>query len=179
MKAIILDRDGVINFDSDEYIKHPDEWFAIPGSLQAIALLTKAGFKIFVATNQSGLARGFYTQETLNAIHQKLLNSVHVYGGKIEKIFCCIHHPNQKCQCRKPNTGLFEQIGQYLGHSLSGIPFIGDRYEDVLVAQKTKCKPILVRTGHGKETWEHHPELHEKVLVFDNLLKASHFLCQS
>ncbi len=154
MKFIILDRDGVINYDSDYYIKSPDEWIPIPGSLEAIAELNRAGYRVIVATNQSGVARGHYDLATLQKIHEKFLALLADVGGKIEEIFFCPHHPDEKCHCRKPQPGLFQQIQTKYAVNLADTYFVGDSYTDILVAQAAGCKPVLVMTGNGKKTLE-------------------------
>lgn len=156
---IILDRDGVINYDSDYYIKSPDEWLPIPGSLTAIAQLNRAGYRIVVATNQSGVARGLYDLETLSQIHEKFIRELAAVGGHIEEIFYCPHHPAANCDCRKPKLGMFRQIQAKYGADLSDTFFIGDAFTDVQVARALPCKPILVLTGKGQQALEQHPEL--------------------
>jgi D-glycero-D-manno-heptose 1,7-bisphosphate phosphatase len=152
MKLIILDRDGVINQDSDAYIKNPDEWLPIEGSLEAIAKLSRAGYRVFVATNQSGLARGLFTIETLNQIHQKMVDAVQKVGGHIEGIVFCPHGPDEGCHCRKPNPGLYETIAQRSQSTLVNIPIVGDSLRDLQAAAKVAAKPILVRSGNGEKT---------------------------
>jgi len=142
-KFIILDRDGVINYDSDHYIKSPEEWHAIPGSLEAIADLNRAGYHVVVATNQSGIARGHYDLETLDRIHEKLMRELASVGGYIDEIFFCPHHPNDHCECRKPKLGLFLQIQKKYTVHFAETYFIGDSYTDMQVAEATGCKPIL------------------------------------
>lgn len=146
---IILDRDGVINKDSDAYIKSPDEWFALPGCLAAIARFTQAGWKIAVATNQSGIGRGMYSEEILKAIHEKLLQAVAREGGVIDFIVFCPHIPQDDCECRKPKPGLVRKIKQYWGISLEGVPFVGDSIRDLQAGVALGCQPILVETGKG------------------------------
>jgi D-glycero-D-manno-heptose 1,7-bisphosphate phosphatase len=151
-KIVILDRDGTINEDSDDYIKSKDEWQPIPGSLEAIAALSQSGFKIYIATNQSGLARGYYSLDTLNDMHQKMTQLLTKLNGEIHGIFVCPHHPDDRCHCRKPNTGLIEQIAQMTQKDLSGVLFIGDSSADIEVAQKYGLTPALVLTGKGERT---------------------------
>lgn len=171
---IILDRDGVINFESKDYIKSPEEWLPIPGSLEAIALLTQAGYTIAVATNQSGVGRGFYTEADLTLIHQKMLDSVKVLGGKVDKVFYCPHLPDDHCRCRKPGIGLFEQIADYYQLNLRGIIAIGDTLRDIKAAFKVGCQPILVLTGNGEQTLLNNRELADEIPVFPDLLSAVH-----
>lgn len=176
MKLMILDRDGVINFDSEEYIKSPDEWNPIPGSLEAIAGLKRAGFTLAIATNQSGIARGLYDLKTLDAIHAKMQNALSVLGGSIDAIFYCPHHPDEGCECRKPNPGLLHQIAQHFSVNLKNIPFIGDSIRDLQAAKKAGCDPILVRTGplRGVLSDDEFENLH----IFEDLKSAAeHFSC--
>lgn len=169
---IILDRDGVINFESKDYIKTPEEWLPIPGSLEAIGLLTQAGYTIAVATNQSGVGRGFYTQADLALIHQKMLDSVKAFGGCIDKVFYCPHLPEDHCSCRKPGVGLFEQIADYYQLDLKGIFAIGDSLRDIKAALQVGCEPILVLTGNGEQTLLNNRELADEIPVFPDLLTA-------
>ena len=152
MKLIILDRDGVINEDSDEYIKSPDEFIPIPGSLEAIAQLNHAGYTVMVATNQSGIARGYYDIDTLNRMHEKLKRLLNNFGGHVDGIFFCPHGPDDHCDCRKPKTGLYQEIAQRLNISLEGVPVIGDSLRDIQSARAVGAKPILVKTGKGENT---------------------------
>lgn len=152
LKLIVLDRDGVINEDSDDYIKSPEEFIPIPGSLEAIARLTQAGWRVVVATNQSGVARGYYDLATLHRIHDKLHRQLAVLGGQIEAIFYCPHGPNDHCDCRKPKPGLLRDIEARLKVSLRGVPAIGDSLRDLEAAQAVGAAPILVRTGKGERT---------------------------
>lgn len=152
MKLIILDRDGVINEDSDEYIKSPEEFIPIPGSLEAIARLNHAGYMVLVATNQSGIARGYFSMDTLTQIHDKLKRLLNAYGGRIDGIFFCPHGPEDKCYCRKPQPGLYEEISQRLDIDLYNVPAVGDSLRDLQAAQLVGARPILVRTGKGERT---------------------------
>ncbi len=152
MKLIIIDRDGVINEDSDAYIKHPDEWNAIPGSLHAIARLHQAGWTIAVASNQSGLARGYFDVATLTSIHQKLRRELGQVGGTIDAFFVCPHGPDDGCSCRKPLPGLFHDIATRYDTSLEGVPAVGDSLRDLQAAHTAGCSPWLVQTGNGSRT---------------------------
>jgi D-glycero-D-manno-heptose 1,7-bisphosphate phosphatase len=152
LKLIVLDRDGVINEDSDDYIKSPEEFIPIPGSLEAIARLTQAGWRVVVATNQSGVARGYYDLATLQRIHDKLHRLLAPLGGQIEAIFYCPHGPDDQCACRKPKPGLLRDIETRLQVSLQGVPAIGDSLRDLEAAQAVGAAPILVRTGKGERT---------------------------
>lgn len=171
MAYIILDRDGVINFDSSEYIKSPEEWNAIPDSLEAIAELNRAGFKVIIVTNQSGVARGYFDQDTLDKIHKKMINELATVGGNIEEIFFCPHHPDENCECRKPKPGLLNDIAKKYPINFKETYFIGDSAKDIQVAQATGCLPILVRTGNGELVLKRHPELHH-IPNFENLAEA-------
>lgn len=172
MKYIILDRDGVINQDSDQYIKSPEEWQPIPGSLSAIARLSRAGYRVFLATNQSGIARGLFDIETLHAIHQKMLNEIQHRGGTVDAILFCPHAPDDHCDCRKPAPGLYLEIGKRIGHSLKNIPVIGDSYRDLQAAKSVGAKPILVRTGKGERTLKEHGSEIADMAVCANLADA-------
>jgi len=152
MALIILDRDGVINEDSDDYIKSPEEWVPIPGSLEAIARLTRAGYRIAVATNQSGVARGLFDGDTLQRIHDKMRGAVAAAGGEIAAIFFCPHGPDDGCACRKPQPGLLRDIAAHFHVDLSGVPAVGDSLRDIQAAQAVGARPILVRTGKGENT---------------------------
>lgn len=168
MKLAILDRDGVINHDSDAYIKHPDEWEAIPGSLDAIARLSRAGWKVVVATNQSGVGRGMFTMDTLNAIHAKLRREVALAGGHIDAIFVCPHGPDDACNCRKPRPGLFQEIARRYDIPLRDVPAVGDSLRDIQAADAAGCRTWLVLTGNGPKTRQS-PELPASTIVKDNL----------
>lgn len=151
-KVVVLDRDGVINRDSDEFIKSAAEWQPLPGSIKAIADLSRAGFLITLATNQSGLARGLFDLAALNAIHEKFRGLVENEGGAVDGIFFCPHGPDEGCGCRKPATGLLDQIEAKFGCNLRGCWFIGDSLRDLQAARTHGCKPVLVRTGNGSTT---------------------------
>jgi D-glycero-D-manno-heptose 1,7-bisphosphate phosphatase len=152
MKLVVLDRDGVINVDSDEYIKSPEEWTPIPGSLEAIARLTQAGFRVVVATNQSGLGRGLFDMTTLNAIHDKMHKAVNQRGGRIDAVFFCPHAQDAGCSCRKPQPGMLLEIAERFKLALAGVPAIGDSLRDLQAASAAGARPILVLTGKGKQT---------------------------
>ncbi len=152
MKLVILDRDGVINFDSDQYIKSPDEWRPIPGSLEAIARLNQSGWRVVVATNQSGVGRGLFVMDTLNAIHDKLHKSLAQVGGRVDAIFFCPHTNADHCECRKPKPGLFREIAARLNADLTDVPAIGDSLRDLQAAAAVGARPILVKTGKGIKT---------------------------
>lgn len=179
MKLIILDRDGVINHDSDRYIKNPDEWIPIENSLQAIAKLSRAGYHVFVATNQSGLARGLFDIETLNAIHRKMTNAVQAVGGNIEAILFCPHGPDDNCNCRKPKPGLYEEIALRTQQSLKDIPVVGDSLRDIEAAITVQASPILVRTGKGEQTLEQLRATYPQVPVLSDLYCVTEHLIES
>ena len=171
MKLVILDRDGVINEDSDDYIKSAEEFHFIPGSLEAIARLNQAGYRVAVATNQSGLARGYFDLDTLNTMHGKLRQALAALGGHIELIAFCPHGPDDGCDCRKPLPGLLREIGERLGISLAGVPVIGDTLRDVEAARAVGASPILVRSGKGERTLTNNKGL-EGVAVYADLGEA-------
>jgi len=168
MKIVILDRDGVINHDSDEYIKTPAEWEPIEGSLEAIARLTSVGYRVIVATNQSGVARGLFDLNMLHRIHTRMLEAVRARGGEIEAIFFCPHGPDDNSRCRKPLPGLLEQIADRLKVNLSGVYVVGDAERDIVSARAAGARPVLVRTGKGKLTLRKSKQLGD-VPVFDDL----------
>jgi len=152
MKLIILDRDGVINHDSDEFIKSPQEWRPIDGALEAIARLNQAGYQVAVATNQSGIARRLFDMVTLNAIHQKLHLRAQQVGARIDAIFFCPHAADDQCGCRKPKAGLLHEIARRFDADLSGVPNVGDSLRDLQAAAEVGCQPYLVLTGKGQRT---------------------------
>ena len=173
-KLIILDRDGVINEDSDAYIKSPEEFIPIPGSLASIAQLNQAGFTVVVATNQSGIARGYFDLATLRAIHNKLTRLLAKQGAHIDEIFYCPHGPDDNCDCRKPKTGMLKEIVSKYGMYAETVISIGDSLRDLQAATALGIKSILVRTGKGRKTESdlpNHPAL-AAIPVFDNLSAA-------
>lgn len=167
MSLIILDRDGVINHDSADFIKSPAEWIPIDGSLEAIARLNYAGYRVIVISNQSGIARGLFDVETLNHIHSKMRRMLAQVGGKIEAIFFCPHGPKDQCLCRKPQDGLFSELSQRLRITLKDVPAVGDSLRDLQAAQSAGATPILVRTGKGKKTLE--KAIPDDVVVYNDL----------
>jgi D-glycero-D-manno-heptose 1,7-bisphosphate phosphatase len=185
MPLLILDRDGVINQDTDEYIRRVEDWIPIPGSIEAIAELSRAGYRIAIATNQSGLSRGYFTLDELETIHRKMCQLVEDLGGQITGIFYCPHLPEEGCGCRKPATGLLEAIGTELGESPAGAIFIGDSLKDLLAGQAAGCRPMLVTTGKGKDTWQQlqagHPVLDKPhdIPVFADLASAARAILES
>ncbi len=170
-KLVILDRDGVINFDSAQFIKSPEEWKPIPGSLEAIARLTQSGYKVVVATNQSGIGRGLFDMDTLNRMHQKMHKAAFDVGARIDAIFYCPHAADSKCDCRKPKPGMFKRISETMNVDLTGIPAIGDSLRDLQAGAAVCCQPILVLTGKGEKTHEE-GNLPEGTLIFANLSAA-------
>jgi D-glycero-D-manno-heptose 1,7-bisphosphate phosphatase len=147
MKLVILDRDGTLNHDSDEYIKSPEEWQALPGALEAVGRLNHAGYHVVLATNQSGLGRGLLDVASLNAIHKRMLKQLAAVGGRIDAIFYCPHVPEDVCTCRKPLPGLIEQVADRFGIELKDVPFVGDSLRDMQAAAAAGCTPHLVLTG--------------------------------
>lgn len=177
-RLIVIDRDGVMNRESAAFIRSPAEWIPLPGALPAIAGLTRAGFAVVVATNQSGVGRGLFSAAVLDDIHRKMTAAVESEGGRLAGIFVCPHAPEANCDCRKPKPGLMRQIEAAFGRSLAGEPVVGDSERDLRAAQAVGARPILVRTGNGRET--------EKVLrpgdhveVFDDLGAAAAALIRS
>lgn len=173
-RYILLDRDGVINRDSDDFIKSPEEWQPIVGSLEAIALLNEHGYKIAVITNQSGVARGLFDEATLKKIHAKMQRMTEEKGGRIEAIYFCPHGPDDGCNCRKPKPGLLEQFAADNNVSLYGMTVIGDSLRDLQSAQAVGANPILVKTGKGRKTLTDNPDLN--IPVFENLYDAAKHL---
>ena len=170
---IILDRDGVINLDSDAYVKSADEWLAIDSSIQAIAQLHQAGHRIFVATNQSGIGRGFFSLETLEAMHQKMLSLINEAGGKITDIAYCPHTPDDNCSCRKPKAGLLEALAAKNNIKLSDAIVIGDSLRDLQAADLVASQAFLVLTGKGQKTLQQNvQEIARKYIIF---LKNNNF----
>ena len=152
MKIIVLDRDGVINYDSDQFIKSPEEWKPIPGSLEAIARLNQWGWRVVIASNQSGIGRGLFGMDTLNAINEKMVKSLAQVGGRIDGIFFCPHAADSTCDCRKPKPGLFHQISRRFNVDLTGMPVVGDSLRDLEAGVAVGCVPYLVLTGKGAKT---------------------------
>ena len=171
MKLVILDRDGVINHDSDDYIKSPDEWHPIPGALDAIARLNRDGWRVVVVTNQSGLRRKLFDIEALNRIHDKMLRQLAEVGGHVEAIFICPCTATDNCDCYKPNPGMLLAVAQRLHTSLDEVPFIGDKLSDIEAARNAGARPWLVRTGRGNHTLSELPAV-DDVSVFDDLSAA-------
>jgi D-glycero-D-manno-heptose 1,7-bisphosphate phosphatase len=168
MQLIILDRDGVINFDSDQFIKNPEEWKPIPGSLEAIARLNQAGYRVVVSTNQSGVGRGLFDMPMLNAIHDKMHKACALVGARIDAVFFCPHTADSHCQCRKPKPGMLEEIAARYNISLSGVPAVGDSLRDLQSAATMGAQPYLVLTGKGAKT-QAAGGLPEGTQVFSNL----------
>ncbi|MDP2195631.1 MAG: D-glycero-beta-D-manno-heptose 1,7-bisphosphate 7-phosphatase [Rhodocyclaceae bacterium] len=171
MKLIILDRDGVINKDSDLYIKSPEEWIPLPGSLEAIARLNQWGYRVVVATNQSGIGRGLFGMDTINAIHDKMIKAASHVGGSIDAIFFCPHTNADNCACRKPQPGMFNEIAARYNIDLAGVPVVGDALRDLQAAASVGAQPMLVLTGKGKKT-KLDPALPAGTQIFADLAAA-------
>ncbi len=176
---VILDRDGVINRDSDAFVKSPAEWLPLPGSIDAIAALSGAGFTVTVASNQSGLARGLFDRAALRAMHGKLRRLVDAAGGRIDRIVVCPHGPEDGCSCRKPLPGLLLRLARHYGTRLDGVPVIGDSTRDLEAALAAGAKPILVRTGNGGRTEASLPDRLAGVAVYDDLAAAADALVRA
>ena len=183
MKLVILDRDGVINEDSDQFVKSADEWLPIAGSIDAIARLYNNGFTIVIATNQSGIARGLFTLADLDAMHQKLHDLVANAGGKIAGIFYCPHGPDDNCDCRKPKAGLIDAIENELCVSAKGAPLVGDSLRDLESGLSKACVPLLVKTGKGSKTLDALNKQTEHAFsqlpVFDNLAASVDYIVEN
>lgn len=178
MKIIVLDRDGVINEDSDAYIKHPDEWHPVEGSLEAIAKLKRAGWTVAVATNQSGVRRGYYSRETLHAMHMKLVALLAEHEVTVDWINYSPYIAEDQSPCRKPSVGMLQAIENRFQCSLVGQPMIGDTVADIAVAKAKGMTPILVKTGKGERTLAKQDPMLQGVPVYDNLLAAVEALLQ-
>ena len=170
-RYVLLDRDGVINHDSDDFIKSPEEWLPIAGSLEAITLLNKQGYQIAVITNQSGLARGLFDVAMLEKIHDKMRTLVSEAGGNIDAIYVCPHGTDSDCQCRKPKPGLLMQVAAEKNINLAQTYFIGDSFRDLQAGMAAGAMPILVKTGNGQKTLTEHPNL--TIPVFNTLYDAA------
>ena len=168
MKIIVLDRDGVINLDSEQFIKKPEEWKPIPGSLEAIARLNESGWRVVIASNQSGLGRGLFDMDTLNAINEKMTKALGQVGGRIDAIFFCPHTADSTCDCRKPKPGMFLQIAERFNADMKGVPVVGDSLRDLQAGAAVGCKPYLVLTGKGVKT-QADPALPEGSEIFPDL----------
>ncbi len=171
-RLVVLDRDGVINEDSEDYIKSAQEWHAIPGSLEAIARLNHAGWRVAVATNQSGIGRGLFDFEALGGIHDKMQRQLAELGGRIDAIFFCPHSPESECDCRKPRPGLLRDIGRRFQMDLTAVPLIGDSMRDLQAATAVNARPMLVRTGNGAGNEDAVRKEIPDIEVFDNLAVA-------
>jgi len=177
MKLVILDRDGVINFDSAQFIKSPAEWKPIPGSLEAIARLNQAGFRVVLATNQSGVGRGLFDMATLNAIHDKMHKLLAQAGGRFDAVFYCPHAADSSCQCRKPKPGMMQEIALRFNVDLKGVPAVGDSLRDLEAAVAVGAQPILVLTGKGAKT-QSTGGLPENTLLFADLAETAKYLIE-
>jgi D-glycero-D-manno-heptose 1,7-bisphosphate phosphatase len=173
---VLLDRDGVINEDSDAYIKSADEWLPVPGSLETIAKLNQHNIAIVVITNQSGIGRGLFSEQTLMAIHDKMNKSLELMGARVDDIFYCPHSPEQNCACRKPKSGLLDALEKKYALSVKDVPFIGDTDKDLALARSKGCLPVLVKTGKGEAYFNLHKDALADCLVFDNLQQAGDYL---
>jgi len=173
-KYVLLDRDGVINHDSDDFIKSPDEWLPIDKSLEAIALLNHNGFEVIIITNQSGVGRGLYSDAILTEIHLKMMRLTEAAGGKISHIYYCPHLPDTGCTCRKPKPGMLNQFSKDVNQALDNTYFVGDSLRDIEAGIAAGAKPLLVKTGNGEKTIAAHPDL--DVPIFENLYATAEFI---
>lgn len=176
LRLVVLDRDGVINRESGDFIRSPDEWVPLPGAAEAIARLTAAGYSVVVATNQSGVGRGLFSLDTLAAIHRKMTATIEAAGGRLTGIFVCAHAPGEGCDCRKPLPGLMHQIEAAYGVRLAGRPAVGDSARDLRAAQAVGARAILVRTGNGRQT-EAQLANEPGIEVYDDLAAVAAVLC--
>ena len=151
-KMVILDRDGVINYDSDEFIKSPEEWRPIPGSLSAIKKLNDAGIIVTVASNQSGVGRGLFSEMTLQLIHKKFTDLLAELGGNIDQIEYCPHEPEVDCECRKPKAGMINKLLKQFKIDPKDAVVVGDAFRDLQAGQTAGCDVVLVKTGKGELT---------------------------
>lgn len=175
-KLIVLDRDGVINHDSDAFIKSPAEWRPIDGSLEAIALLNRHAFTVAIASNQSGLGRQLFDRKALDAIHRKMRRAVQKAGGRIDRIVCCPHHPDAHCDCRKPAPGLLQRLAKHYRIGLDGVPVVGDAERDLAAAAAVGARPVLVLTGKGRATLDAMVQRGEPVETYADLRAAAEAL---
>lgn len=173
VELVVLDRDGVINRDSPDFVKSAAEWRPLPGSIEAIAGLALAGYTVAVASNQSGLGRGLFDGEALEAMHAKLRECVRAAGGEVGHIVVCPHHPDEGCHCRKPRPGLLEALGEHYDVGLAGVPIVGDSLRDLEAAAAVGARPILVRTGNGRKTEAALPPSLQGIEVYDDLAAAA------
>lgn len=176
---VILDRDGVINRDSKDFVKSTGEWQPLPGSIEGIAALSRAGFTVAVASNQSGLARGLFGRGALRAMHRKLRRLVAAHGGRVDRIVVCPHGPDDGCPCRKPAPGLYRRLARHYGTSLHDTPAIGDSLRDLEAARAAGAIPVLVRTGNGRKTEATLPPALRAIAVYDDLAAAAAALVAS
>lgn len=173
IKLLVLDRDGVINRDSADFVKSPDEWIPLPGSIEAIASLSRAGYTVTVASNQSGIARGLFDRKALYAMHRKLRRLVGGSGGRVDRIVVCPHGPDSGCSCRKPRPGLLRRLARHYGVDMKGVPVIGDSLRDLEAARAVGARPILVLTGNGEKTRASLPAAFAGVETYSDLAAAA------
>ncbi|WP_373887749.1 D-glycero-beta-D-manno-heptose 1,7-bisphosphate 7-phosphatase [Cupriavidus basilensis] len=174
-KLVVLDRDGVVNLDSDQFIKTPDEWIPIDGSLEAIAALNQAGYRVVIVSNQSGIGRGLFEMSALNAMHEKMHRALANLGGRVDAVFFCPHTAADGCDCRKPKAGMLEQLAERFGVELKGVPLVGDSLRDLEAGLAVGCAPHLVLTGKGPKT-EKQGGLPPGTLIHDDLRAFARWL---
>ena len=173
IKLVVLDRDGVINRDSSKFVKSAEEWIPLPGSIDAVAALSRGGFTVAVASNQSGLARGLLDRNALRAMHRKLRRLVGASGGRVDRIVVCPHGPDDGCTCRKPKPGLLQRLARHYDVDLHGVPVVGDSLRDLQAAASAGARPILVRSGNGRKTEATLSGDLQNTEVFDDLAAAA------
>ena len=176
---VILDRDGVINQDSRAFVKSADEWLPLPGSIEAIAELNRAGFTVAVASNQSGLARGLFDRRALRAMHRKFRKLLQDAGGRVDRIVVCPHGPDDDCRCRKPSPGLLLRLARHYGVTTANVPVVGDSLRDLQAAVAAGARPILVRTGNGRKTAAQLDESLANIAIYEDLAAAARALVGS
>lgn len=176
LKIIVIDRDGVINQDSPNFIRSAADFHALPGSYAAIAKLNRAGYKVVVATNQSGIARGYFTMNELKNIHHKMLTELQAVGGHVDGIFICPHGPDANCDCRKPQAGLLREIATKFALTADAMLVIGDSIRDLQAAQNFGCAALLVTTGNGAKTAADLRNQLPTIVVLPDLAAAADYL---
>jgi len=151
MRLIVLDRDGTLNENPEDFLRSPEDWTPIPGALEAVARLNQGGWRVVVATNQSGLGRGLFDVATLNAMHARMHKELAAAGARVEAVFFCPHAPEEGCDCRKPAPGLFQQIARRMKVAPSSVVAAGDSVRDAMAASAAGCEAHLIASGPAAE----------------------------